>query len=98
MLKIFSYFKLILFSPGVILHELSHAFFCYISYGKIKKVSLFRFSETAGFVECIPPNSIISNILISFAPILVNTFFSFVVFKKAFYLYNTNNFNIYIIF
>lgn len=54
-------------SPGVILHELSHALFCIITGAKIKSISLF--DKEGGSVEHEPSKiPIIGPILISIAP------------------------------
>jgi len=57
-------------APGVILHELSHAFFCLLLMAPIKKISLF--DKDGGSVEHEKSKvPIIGSVLISFAPFIV---------------------------
>lgn len=56
-------------APGVILHELAHAFFCLITGAKIKKISLF--DKDGGKVEHEHSKlPIFGQIIISFAPFI----------------------------
>lgn len=54
-------------APGVILHELSHAFFCVITGAKIKKIAMF--DKEGGSVEHEQSKlPVLGQVLISFAP------------------------------
>ena len=75
--KLVFYFKLLLLSPGVVVHESAHALFCLISGVKIYKVKFFQFSELAGYVEHAPPKDLFSAFFTSFGPLFLNTFVSF---------------------
>lgn len=56
-------------APGVVLHELSHAFFCLITGAKIKNINFFE--PTGGSVTHEPPRiAFIGPVLIAFAPLL----------------------------
>ncbi len=80
--KIEFWIKLLVLSPGVIIHELSHAFFCLITGTKIYKVVIFQFSEIAGYVEHQRATNIFSSFLISFGPLFLNTTLAFFLFQK----------------
>lgn len=57
-------------APGVIIHELSHAFFCLITGAKIKSISLF--DKAGGSVTHEPSKiMIVGPILIAFAPLFL---------------------------
>ena len=57
-------------APGVILHELSHAFLCLLTGASITKLSFFE--KNGGHVEHRPPKiPIIGQVLISLAPFVV---------------------------
>lgn len=74
-LKNASYFRSIFYIflyPGVILHELSHLLFCFLTFARVKKVKLF--SSTGGFVEYENPKiPIIGNFLVSVAPFILGS-------------------------
>ena len=69
-------------SPGVVLHELGHLFFCLISGVKIYKVKLFSFKQIAGFVEHDEPSGLIQSVLISFGPLTFNSLISLILFSR----------------
>lgn len=69
-------------APGVMLHELSHAFFCLTSGVKIHRVKLFGFGRTAGFVIHDEPKKFLQGFLISFGPLLINSFAALVLFAR----------------
>ena len=48
--NMFYYLYALITMPGVVLHELSHAFFCVFSGIKVHEVKLFRFGNPAGYV------------------------------------------------
>lgn len=81
--KLRFWIKLLILSPGVVVHELAHAFFCIITGTKIYKMVIFQFSEVAGYVEHQRANDIVSAFLISFGPLFLNTVVAFVLFQKT---------------
>ncbi len=56
----------IIFFPGVIVHELSHALGCLLTGAKIKKISLFKKAYVAHTAPKIP---LIGNFIVSFSPV-----------------------------
>lgn len=88
----FYYLYLILGAPGVIVHELAHAFFCLLYGIKIYKINLFQFKKVAGYVIHSEPKSIMSSFFISFGPLLINSGLAVYLFTKIippyFNLYN----------
>ena len=64
---------ILLQAPGIITHELSHAFLCVLSGVKIFKMRLLRFSDPPGFVEHAEPEDFLSNILIACGPFIGNS-------------------------
>lgn len=63
----------LLLAPGVVVHELGHLIFCLLAGVRIHRVSLFRFSETAGFVVHDEPRSFIQAFFISTGPLTLNS-------------------------
>jgi hypothetical protein len=63
----------ILTAPGVVVHELAHAFFCVIFGVRIRKMSLFRFDRVAGYVIHDEPHGFFSNLFICFGPLIINS-------------------------
>lgn len=63
---------LIILAPGVMIHELSHAFSCLIVGAKIKKIKLFSLKgNTLGYVSHTKPKiPILGQFLISIAPLI----------------------------
>lgn len=86
--KIKFWVKLLVLSPGVVVHELAHAFFCVLTGVKIFKLKLFQFSEVAGYVEHEQAKSLISAFLISFGPLFLNTAIAFFLFEQITFLKN----------
>jgi len=68
-LRKISFLYYVILFPGVVLHELSHALFCLITFSPIKKIQFF--SKTGGFVmhggSKIP---VLGDFLISIAPLI----------------------------
>lgn len=64
----------ILVAPGIIVHELSHAFFCLITGAKITSVSLFK-KEGGSVTHTNSKIPLVGNILISLAPLAVGVMF-----------------------
>lgn len=74
-------YSLIVF-PGVILHELSHLFACFITFAKVKKVKLF--SLKGGYVIHKKPKlPLIGMPIVSFFPILGGILFLFLIYKLS---------------
>lgn len=68
------YFYQIITMPGVMVHELSHAFFCVFSGVKIRKIKLFQLhSEVAGYVLHDEPQKFWQGFLITIGPLLINS-------------------------
>ncbi len=64
----------LLTAPGVVVHELGHAFFCWVAGIKIHKIKLFQFDKTtAGFVTHDEPHNFYQAIFISFGPLIANS-------------------------
>jgi len=78
----FDYFYSILTAPGVMVHELAHAFFCVISGVRIRRISLFRFDRVAGYVLHDEPKGFFSSFLISFGPLIINSYLAMWLFAK----------------
>lgn len=57
-------------APGVILHELAHAFFCLVTGAKIKSVALFD-ADGGSVTHEQPKIPILGTLLIAFAPLLI---------------------------
>ena len=78
-------------APGVIVHELAHAFFCLFFNVKIHKMSLLRFDSVAGYVIHDEPRRFLPSFFISFGPLIINSalaiyFFSKIVWDYDFYV------------
>lgn len=84
----FYYFYNLLTAPGVMMHELSHAFFCLTAGVKIHKIKLFQFGRLAGYVVHDEPTKFYQGFLVSFGPLILNslfTLFAFSQFREPFY-------------
>ena len=68
-----SIFRSIFYMPGVIIHELSHHFFCIIFNVKIINVCYYNFNNSSGYVLHERPKYLYKSVLISTAPFLINT-------------------------
>jgi len=64
--------------PGVILHEWSHAHYCRLFKVQVMKVVYFRFGNPLGYVIHAEPHSLRSAFWISIGPLVINTFFCYV--------------------
>jgi hypothetical protein len=79
------YFYNLATMPGVVVHELSHAFFCVFSGVKIRKTKLFQLGGTvAGYVVHDEPQKFWQGFFITLGPLIINSavatfLFSFVV-------------------
>ena len=67
-------FRSIFYMPGVIIHELSHHFFCNIFGAKIIDVCYYNFRDSSGYVLHEKPKHIYQDVLISTAPFFLNSF------------------------
>jgi len=79
----FDYFYSILTAPGVVVHELAHAFFCVVSGVRIRRICLFRFNRVAGYVAHDEPRGFLSSFLISFGPLIINSYLAMWLFTKV---------------
>ena len=77
-----NYILMILGAPGVMVHELAHAFFCLFFGVRIYKINLFQFKQVAGYVTHSEPKSFLGSFFISFGPLLVNSILSIYLFTK----------------
>lgn len=59
--------------PGVIVHEISHRFFCDLTKTPVYEVRYLRIGNPAGYVVHGPVQSLKSSLLISIGPLIVNT-------------------------
>lgn len=86
-----NYISMILGAPGVMVHELAHAFFCLFFGVKIFKINLFQFKRVAGYVTHEEPRSFLGSFFISFGPLLINSGLSIYLFTKIVPPYNLSN-------
>jgi hypothetical protein len=73
---------MILDAPGVVVHELAHAFFCLFFGIRIYKINLFQFKQVAGYVTHSEPKSFLASFFISFGPLLINSGLTVYLFTK----------------
>ncbi len=59
--------------PGILVHELGHQVFCWLTGTRVEKVCYFRFSLPPGYVVHELPDHVFKHVLISGGPMLVNT-------------------------
>ena len=64
----------IFYMPGVIIHELSHHFFCIIFRAKVIDVCYYNFRDSSGYVLHERPKHLYQDVLISTAPFFINSF------------------------
>ena len=67
-------FRSIFYMPGVIIHELSHHFFCILFSSNVIKVRYYNFRDSSGYVIHEQPKHLYQSLLISTAPFFINTF------------------------
>lgn len=72
----------LLTAPGVMVHELGHALFCLLARVRIHKMKLFQFGRVAGFVNHDEPAKFYQTALISFGPLLLNSFLTLICFAR----------------
>ncbi len=78
-----SYFKFFLSAPGIIVHELAHAFFCVLFGVRIHRINLLRYNEVAGFVIHDEPRRFLPAFFISFGPFIINSALAMWLFTKV---------------
>lgn len=78
----FYYTYSLLTAPGVVMHELSHLFFCVMARVKVWKVRLFRFGDPAGYVVHDEPRNFIQSFLITFGPLIINSSLAIFLFSQ----------------
>ena len=66
-------FRSIFYMPGVIIHELSHHFFCIIFNAKVTDVCYYNFRYSSGYVTHNRPKYLYQDVLIAIAPFLLNS-------------------------
>ena len=86
------YFYSLLTAPGVMVHELAHAFFCLVSGVKIYKINLFRFGQVAGYVVHEEPRGFLASLLITFGPLIINSYLALYLFTFVNGPYNLASF------
>ena len=75
-------------APGIIVHELSHAFFCVFFGVKIHKINLLRFNTVAGYVIHDEPRRFLPSFFISFGPLIINSILAIYLFSKIVWDYD----------
>jgi hypothetical protein len=73
--------------PGIVMHEMSHKFFCDWAKVKVFKVCYFRFGNPAGYVVHETPGKFTQSFFISMGPLIVGTIIS----GLFFVLYQNNH-------
>lgn len=86
-----AYFKFFLTAPGIIVHELAHAFFCFLFGVKIHRLSLLRYNEVAGFVIHDEPRRFLPSFFISFGPLIINSALALWLFTKITFIVDFQN-------
>ena len=81
--NMFYYLYALITMPGVVLHELGHAFFCVFSGIKVHEVKLFRFGNPAGYVVHDEPTKFLPGLLISLGPLLINSLLALLCFSQV---------------
>ena len=66
-------FRCLFYMPGVIIHEVSHHFFCIIFGVKVLKVCYYNFKDSSGYVLHEKVNYLYQSVLISTAPFFLNS-------------------------
>ncbi|MFA5154938.1 MAG: metalloprotease family protein [Patescibacteria group bacterium] len=78
-----SYLYFILMAPGIIVHELAHAFFCWLFKVKIYSINLLRFDRVAGYVTHEEPRGFFASFFVSFGPLIINSALAVWLFAKV---------------
>lgn len=75
--------------PGIVVHELAHAVFCFFSGTRVYEISLFQPGQrVAGFVRHEMPRSLWAAFLISIGPLIVNSVMAILIGSPAMAVYN----------
>jgi len=75
-------------APGIMVHELAHAFFCIFFGVKIHRINLLRFDTVAGYVIHDEPRRFLPSFFISFGPLIINSALSIYLFSKIVWDYD----------
>ena len=81
--------------PGVMVHELSHLWMCWLTRTKVISVNLFQLGPNSGYVVCDRGSNVWSVFAVSVVPFFVNTGTALIIggFGARFYRsYGPNNF------
>ena len=76
---------LLLNTPGIAVHELSHVVFCWLVKVKVVRVVFFQLKNPPGFVEHHQPSSVLQSFFISFGPFLFGSMVSCTMFLLTIY-------------
>lgn len=60
-------------APGVALHEVGHALFCWVANLRIDTIRFFQFGDPAGYVIHEEPRGVIAATLVAFGPLFMNS-------------------------
>ena len=66
-------FRSIFYMPGVIIHELSHHFFCILFSAKVTNICYYNFRDSSGYVIHERPKYLFQDVLIATAPFFINS-------------------------
>ena len=67
-------FRSIFYLPGVVIHELSHHFFCIIFSAEVTDVCYYNFRDSSGYVVHDRPKHLYQDVLIATSPFFLNSF------------------------
>src|SRR5205085_8797139 len=81
---VFAYYTVrLLLLPGIVLHELSHYYFCRMVGAEIHEVCFFSFGYPAGYVIHTAPKKFRAHVSIVMGPLVINTVVALVLFCAA---------------
>jgi hypothetical protein len=81
---LFAYYAVrLLLLPGIVLHELSHYYFCRMVGAEIHEVCFFSFGYPAGYVIHTAPKKFRAHVAIVMGPLLINSIVAVVLFCAA---------------
>ena len=84
--------RFILIAPGVVVHELAHAFFCLLFGVKVYKISLLRYDRVAGFVLHDEPRRFFPALFISLGPLIINSLLALWLFSLVDWTFSASSF------